>query len=159
MTLRAISIDQAARLFTIVRDSFFAWTVPEVPFLLDSLGWTLTLEIPRTGAIADTGWGVPGAEAELLYRDRTVESAMIYATSRASDEPADRFAVLDVFESLCAVAARVLGPMSAVIPGDVPRVQWRGRLATATIKNVGIGVLIDWCRNEHQDFNDSIGRY
>ena len=159
MTLRVVGAADAEGLFTAIRDSTFSWTVAEVPELMRTLGWSVVEEIPGTGAVASTPWGVPGAEAELLYREQTVQSVTIYATNHATDELADKLAVVDAFASLTAVATHVLGPPTATFPGDVPRAQWRLAATTATLQNVGLGVLIDWFRNEYQDFNDPIGRY
>lgn len=159
MTLQMVGAADAERLFIAIRDSRFAWTVTEVPEPIHALGWSLREEVPNTGAVAGTPWGVPGADAELLYREQTVQSVTIYMTNHASDELADRLAVVDAFASLTAIATRALGPPTATFPGDVPQIQWRLASATATLQNVGRGVLIDWCRNEYQDFNDSIGRY
>lgn len=159
MTVQVIRTADAEQLFATVRDADFGWTVTGLPGLLAPLGWKITTELPGDGAIAQTPWGIPEADAQLLYEGGTVESFTIRLTSRAGDDPADRLGVVDAFAGLTELATRLLGAPTATFQGRVPRTQWRGATATMTLHNTGERVLAVWCRNEYQDFNDSVGRF
>lgn len=159
MTVQVVGAAEAERLFTVLRDSTFGWTVAEVPELMRTLGWAIDEEVDGKGVVAHTPWGLPAGTAALLFRkeDQTVLSIKVRTTSQASEEPADRLALLDAFAGLSSVAARVLGPPTASIPDDLPSIQWRLPAATVTIQNTGVRVLVNWIRNDYQDFRDSVG--
>ncbi|WP_213454331.1 DUF6301 family protein [Rhizomonospora bruguierae] len=150
-TLRTIGAAQARRLLIALLDRSFGWTLAEVPRLMRHLAWALTEVIPEAGVAVQ----MDADRADAPLQEGSVQSITICATNRAAGGLADRFAVLDVFESLYAGATGMLGPATTVIPGDVPCAQWRGAVATVTIDNARVGVFIDWCRNEYLESSDA----
>lgn len=159
MTLQVIRADDAESLFGVVRDTDFGWTVADLPALLATLGWTVRTEIEGKGAVVATPWGVAGADADLLYDGDTVLSITVRLTGPSDEGTADQLALVDAFASLTALVTGVLGPPTATFRTSVPRTQWRLAKATCTLQDTGASVLLDWCSNEYQDFNDSVGRY
>ena len=119
MALRVISAADAERFLTVMRDTPFRWTAPEVPELLRVLGWVVTTELPGRMAAAQTPWGVPRGKATIKYgKDDTVTSIVAHASGRTDEEPLDRAAVADAFAGVVAVATRVLGKPPSVSPSD-----------------------------------------
>lgn len=159
MGLTVVDTEALVRLFTFIRDGDFDWTVADVPRLAAKLGWTAPEEVSANGAIANTGWLLPEDAAWFRYNDSAARSVNIPVTTRASDDPVERLAVIDAFAAFVATATGLLGAPARTSPGEVPRAQWRLPNGSVTIKNFGSYVRVSWASNEYQAFNESLGRY